>query len=54
MEMLCKGKRKTPNDGQGKSGKKMPGPGMVNPSTMSAKKGAAKGPGKKTSKGMGY
>ena len=52
--MLAKGQRKTPNDGKGKVGKKMADPGMDNPSTMSAKKGAAKGPGKKTSKGMGY
>jgi len=52
MQMVSKGKRKTPNDGQGKSGKAMPGPGMVNPTTMASKGGASKGPGKKTSKGM--
>ena len=48
-----KSTRKTANDGQGKKGKALPGPSMLNPSTMPAKRGASKGPGKKTSKGMG-
>lgn len=54
MEMLSKGKRKTPNDGQGKSGKSMASPGMVNPKTQGAKGGANKGPCAKRSKSAGY
>lgn len=53
MYKVQKGMRKTGNDGDNKKGKALAGPGMVNPSTMPAKRGASKGPGKKTSKGMG-
>ena len=54
MQMISKGKRKTGNDGQNKSGKVLPGPGMMNPRTTPSKGMAEKGPGKKKSKGMGF
>lgn len=53
MYKAQKNMRKTGNDGQGKKGKSIPDPVRVSPSTMPAKRGASKGPGKKTSKGMG-
>lgn len=55
MQMISKGKRKTPNDGAGKMGKTMSDPGMMNPVTTPSKGMAMKGPcKKKKSKGMGY
>lgn len=54
MQMVSKGKRKTGNDGQNKSGKAMPGPGMMNPRTTPSKGNANKGPCAKRSKRAGY